>query len=192
MIKIKKNAGLSGLVAGWRHGGAGGQADGPIKHRFAGMLADVRPSVSTQEKVAVAILGAGHGGLALAGYLARKGHKVTLWNRSSSRVEAVAALGGLYLTLPGKAKTFTPIVKATGDIRSAVTGVSLVLVAVPASGHADVVVLAHPTCVMVKRYCSFPDAPAVHWSSSAFWRRRVAPPRFCSVKRTLFPWPLAV
>src|SRR5438094_359179 len=30
-------------------------------------------------KVSVAILGAGHGGLALAGYLARQGHRVALW-----------------------------------------------------------------------------------------------------------------
>jgi opine dehydrogenase len=89
-------------------------------------------------KLSVAILGGGHGGLALAGYLARQGHRVHLWNRSPQRVASVAARGGISLTLPGSAPVFAPVAIATSSMADALAGVGRVLVAVPASGHADV------------------------------------------------------
>jgi len=58
------------------------------------------PSVFNR-KFAVAVLGAGHGGLALAGYLAQQGHRVALWNRSPEPLAPVAELGGICLTMPG-------------------------------------------------------------------------------------------
>src|SRR5689334_22901611 len=84
----------------------------------------------------LAILGAGHGGLALAGLLARHGHRVALWNRSPNRVAPVAALGGIHLTLPGSAAVLTRVGVATVSMAAALAGTRLVLVAVPASGHA--------------------------------------------------------
>jgi opine dehydrogenase len=89
-------------------------------------------------KCSVAVLGAGHGGLALAGYLAQQGHRVALWNRSPARVAPVAALGGVRLSLPGSAPVRTPIAAATSSMADAVAGTRLVLVCVPASAHADV------------------------------------------------------
>ena len=59
--------------------------------------------------LSVAVLGAGHGGLALAGYLSQRGHRVALWNRSPERVEAVAARGGIVLTSPGPVSAFARI-----------------------------------------------------------------------------------
>ena len=87
---------------------------------------------------AVAILGAGNGGLALAAYLAQAGCRVTLWNRTAERIASVAARGGIDLTLPGATPVHVPIAGATADIAAALSGSRLVLVAVPASGHADV------------------------------------------------------
>jgi opine dehydrogenase len=86
----------------------------------------------------VAVLGAGHGGLALAGYLARHGHRVALWNRSPAGLAPVAALGGIRLTLPGSGPAFAPVPVATGSLAAALAGAGRVLVAVPASAHADV------------------------------------------------------
>jgi opine dehydrogenase len=83
-------------------------------------------------------LGAGHGGLALAAYLAKQGHGVTLWNRSPDRIEPVSALGGIRLRLAGAPATFIPIMAATSNIAKALANVRVVFVAVPASGHADV------------------------------------------------------
>jgi opine dehydrogenase len=94
--------------------------------------------------LSVAVLGAGHGGLALAGYLSQRGHHVALWNRSPERVEAVAARGGIVLTSPGPVSAFARIDVATSDMARALADARLVLVAVPASGHADVATACAP------------------------------------------------
>jgi opine dehydrogenase len=86
----------------------------------------------------VTILGAGHGGLALAGYLSRQGYRVALWNRSRDRVAPVAGHGGIRLTLPDATSAFAPVVLATTSIGAALSGARHVLVAVPATGHADI------------------------------------------------------
>jgi opine dehydrogenase len=88
--------------------------------------------------LSVAVLGAGHGGLALAGYLAQQGHRVRLWNRSPARVAPVAALGGIRLVRPGSDRAFAPVAAATSSMAAALAGARVVLVAVPACGHADV------------------------------------------------------
>jgi opine dehydrogenase len=94
--------------------------------------------------LSIAVLGAGNGGLALAGYLAQRGHRVALWNRSPGRVAAVAALGGICLTSPGPVSAFATIQRATTDMAEALGGAKLIFVAVPASGHADVAGAAAP------------------------------------------------
>jgi opine dehydrogenase len=95
-------------------------------------------------KRSVAVLGAGNGGLALAGHLALKGHYVTLWNRSAGPVAPVASAGGIRLTLTGSGTRFVRVAQATTDLAAAVGGARLILVAVPASGHADIARLAAP------------------------------------------------
>ena len=61
-----------------------------------------------------------------------------LWTRSPERIAPVAALKGIDLTMPDSMSVRAPIAKATCDMGSALAGVRLVLVAVPASAHADV------------------------------------------------------
>jgi opine dehydrogenase len=87
-------------------------------------------------KHSLAILGAGHGGLALAGYLAHHGHRVSLWNRSPARIAPVKARGGIRLTMPGSATSHMPIATATCNMGTALADARRILVAVPASGHA--------------------------------------------------------
>jgi opine dehydrogenase len=86
----------------------------------------------------VAILGAGHGGVALAAYLAKQGPRVTLWNRSPEPVAAVACSGGIHLTMPGSPRCFARIAEATCNMATAVANSSVILVAVPACAHADI------------------------------------------------------
>jgi opine dehydrogenase len=89
-------------------------------------------------KHSVAVLGAGHSGLALAGYLAQHDHRVVIWNRSPARVAPIAARGGVLLSRPGVAATFAPVALATSSMAMALGDARQVLVAVPAYAHADV------------------------------------------------------
>lgn len=84
-----------------------------------------------------AVLGAGHGGLALAGHLGLMGFPVRLWARKSSALAAVGAEGGIWLE--GAVSGFGPV-QAEPELARALEGADLVLIAVPASAHRD---LAH-------------------------------------------------
>jgi opine dehydrogenase len=88
--------------------------------------------------VPVTILGAGNGGLALAGYLGEQGHQIALWNRSSERIAPVAALAGVQVSNPGSPARLGKIATVTSDISVALAEARRVIVAVPASAHADV------------------------------------------------------
>ncbi|HEV8594593.1 MAG TPA: NAD/NADP octopine/nopaline dehydrogenase family protein [Thermoplasmata archaeon] len=80
------------------------------------------------------MLGAGHGGLAMAGHLSILGFDVTLWNRSPERVEHVTLRGGI--EVEGEVEGFGTPRLSTADIRRAVRGVDVLMVVVPAFAHA--------------------------------------------------------
>jgi opine dehydrogenase len=98
----------------------------------------VRQPRRESSRVAVAVLGAGHGGLALAGYLGGMGHRVKLWNRSAGPIDGVAAHGGIHLSSPGRERRVAQVAVATNNMAVALRDVRVILVAVPASAHADV------------------------------------------------------
>ena len=110
----------------------------PCGFRICKQFVEYGESPEVGGKRSVTILGAGHGGLALAAHLARRGHRVSLWNRSPERLAAVRERGGIRLTTPTSADGHAPIAVATSNMAAALTGSRLVLVAVPASGHAEV------------------------------------------------------
>lgn len=87
----------------------------------------------TERRPVFAVLGAGHGGLAMAGHLALLGFRTRLWNRSSERVENVADRGGI--ELEGEIEGFGRIELATGRLRDAIEGADVIMVVVPAFGH---------------------------------------------------------
>jgi opine dehydrogenase len=77
--------------------------------------------------------------MALAGHLALQGHPVALWNRSPGPIAAVADLRGVRLTVPGEDQpTFAPLAAATCRMGAALADARRILVAVPASAHADI------------------------------------------------------
>jgi opine dehydrogenase len=81
----------------------------------------------------IAVLGAGHGGLAMAGHLALMGHKVNLFNRGEERLWGVKASGSIELT--GEVEGFGELNLATTVMQDAINGVELIMVVVPANGH---------------------------------------------------------
>lgn len=86
-----------------------------------------------ERKPAFAVLGAGHGGMAMAGHLALMGFRTRLWNRSKEKIDHVEDRGGI--DVMGVVDGFGRLECATSDIKEALDGADVVMVVVPASGH---------------------------------------------------------
>ncbi len=93
----------------------------------------------SEKKPKFCVLGAGHGGTAMAAHLALKGFEVNLYNRSEERLIPVIERGGIELLSPGLddvEKGVGPIAVATTDPAEAVDGADILMVVVPAFAHA--------------------------------------------------------
>lgn len=80
------------------------------------------------------VLGAGNGGLPMAGHLGLMGFEVRLYNRSDEKLAAVRWHGGV--ELEGAVEGFGPIAMATSDIATALRGADVVMVVTPSTAHA--------------------------------------------------------
>jgi opine dehydrogenase len=105
------------------------------------MAEDLRVDVGL-ENGDFAVIGAGNGGTAMAGFLALRGYAVNLWNRSAKAIDDIEKCGGILLE--GEIKGVGVPNKATTDIGDAVRGVPVIMVTVPASGHEAVARLMAP------------------------------------------------
>ncbi len=83
-----------------------------------------------------AVIGAGGGGQALAGYLALQGYETRLYNRSSGPLRSIAREGGIFLE--GEFTGFARLARVTTDLHAAVRGVEVIMVALPASAHRPI------------------------------------------------------
>ncbi|MBT9134523.1 MAG: Opine dehydrogenase [Firmicutes bacterium] len=93
----------------------------------------------------VAVLGAGHGGQAMAGHLGLKGCEVALYNRSQDRIAPIQIAGGIELT--GQVEGVGRLALVTTDIELAVKDAELIMVVVPANGHAPMAEAVAPYLV---------------------------------------------
>lgn len=85
------------------------------------------------------ILGAGHGGKAMAAYLAILGADVTLWNRTFDHVSVIKKRGGIELESPeGSPHGFANIGLVTSDIGEALNHSQVIMVVLPSSAHFEV------------------------------------------------------
>lgn len=84
----------------------------------------------------VCVIGAGNGGLAMAGHLALKGLRVALYSRSEGKVAPIAELGGVYVR--GALEGFGRIALASTDLEECVCRSDVIMVTTPASAHAAV------------------------------------------------------
>jgi opine dehydrogenase len=96
------------------------------------------PDKSTQLPT-VAVLGAGHGGLALAGHMAQAGAPVHLWNRTLGPLQAVSALGGI--RMDGQ---LAKPARVSASIAQVLDGADVVVVAVAANQIPDSARLCAP------------------------------------------------
>lgn len=99
----------------------------------------------SHEPEKITVIGAGHGGKAMAAHLALMGRRVTLYNRTYSHIEIIAQRGGIDLeSYEGGPRGFGVIEKVTSDIAEALQEAEMIMVVVPSSAHADVARAAAP------------------------------------------------
>lgn len=90
-----------------------------------------------KENLKFAVLGAGHGGTAMAGHLSLLGVDVSLYNRSANRIRAIQNSGGIEIIASGENihGGFAALSIVTSDIQEAVSGRDVLMVVLPATGH---------------------------------------------------------
>lgn len=99
---------------------------------------------------AVAVLGAGHGGVSAAADLSRRGHGVRLWARSEQSLSGIkndpsAAVSPGTIDLAGiRGEGSVDVDVVSADLAAVVPGAEVVLVPLPAFAHADVAAAAAP------------------------------------------------
>jgi opine dehydrogenase len=85
------------------------------------------------------IIGAGHGGKAMAAHLSLMGFPITLWNRTSEHIEIIKKRGGIELESPVEGlHGFGRISLVTSDMEAALKGTEMIMVVVPSSAHTDI------------------------------------------------------
>jgi opine dehydrogenase len=86
-----------------------------------------------------AVLGAGHGGTAMASHLSLMDFDVSLYNRGAARLQAIISAGGIELLAGNSVESlphgFAEIKLATTDPAEAIAGRDIIMVVVPATAH---------------------------------------------------------
>nr|WP_199172668.1 NAD/NADP-dependent octopine/nopaline dehydrogenase family protein [Petrotoga sp. 9PWA.NaAc.5.4] len=86
--------------------------------------------------IKIAVVGAGNGGQALAGYLAMKGFDVSLFNRSKRRISPI--IESHKIKIEGQIEGDFKVSFATTNMEEAIKGRKLIMVVVPAFAHKDI------------------------------------------------------
>ncbi len=91
------------------------------------------------------VIGAGHGGKAMAAHLALMGFPVVLYNRTPENIAAIRARGGIELeSFEGGPRGFARLAGVTSDMAEALAETDIVMVVVPSTAHAEVAQAAAP------------------------------------------------
>ncbi len=91
------------------------------------------------QKIRYAIIGAGHGGRAMAAHLALMGFKTALYNRTPEHIQGIKARQGLDLEGgEGGPHGFAALSLVTSNLEDAVASARVIMVVVPSSAHADI------------------------------------------------------
>lgn len=85
------------------------------------------------------VIGAGHGGKAMAAHLGLMGFPTTLYNRTPLNVAAIKELGGIDLEGPTpELRGFCQLACVTSNMEEALQNANMIMVVVPSSAHADI------------------------------------------------------
>jgi opine dehydrogenase len=85
------------------------------------------------------VIGAGHGGKAMAAHLALMGYPVTLYNRTPENIKTIKARKGIELeSFPDGPHGFAKLKKCTSDLQDALSDAHVIMVVVPSSAHREI------------------------------------------------------
>lgn len=84
----------------------------------------------------IAVIGAGNGGQAIAGYLAMQGYDIALYDIVKEKIEELKKLGGI--KLEGRISGFGKLSCITTDIKEAIQGAEIIMVTTIANAHKAV------------------------------------------------------
>src|SRR4030042_3063582 len=91
------------------------------------------------KKINIAVIGAGHGGKAMAAHLGLMGFPTVLYNRTADHVAAIKELGGIYLeSYDGGPRGFGKLNLVTSNIAQALENAQMIMIVVPSSAHGDI------------------------------------------------------
>lgn len=85
----------------------------------------------------IAIIGAGNGGQAFAGYLSLMGERVRIFDVFPETVRKLNEVGGVTMEGNSKYKGFGKIEKATDSMEDIISGAKLIMIVLPSLYHAD-------------------------------------------------------
>lgn len=113
-----------------------------MANREDGVRAVLREVRDKGRKAVYCVVGAGNGGLSMAGHLGILGFPVRLYNRTDSKLAGVRWHGGI--EVEGAVEGFGPVSLATSDMAEAVQGADVVMVDTPSTAHRDIAVKMAP------------------------------------------------
>lgn len=107
-----------------------------------GLSAILRAARAKGKGLRFAVVGAGNGGLAMAGHLGLMGYPVALYNRTDEKLDGVRWHGGI--RVEGAVEGFGAVPVATSDIAEAIDGADVVMVVTPSTAHRGLAGLMAP------------------------------------------------
>jgi opine dehydrogenase len=97
------------------------------------------------KKTHYTVIGAGHGGRAMAAHLGLLGFPTVLYNRTMDHITAIKELGGIDLESNiGDLRGFGKLEKVTSNIAEALELAEMIMVVLPSSAHVDIATICAP------------------------------------------------
>lgn len=88
------------------------------------------------------VIGAGHGGQALAAYLQYLGNPTILYNRTKMVIDQINAYGGI--EIQGMINVMVSDIKATSNLKLALDESEIIMICIPAHAHQDIALQMAP------------------------------------------------